>query len=313
VKITYYLDDKSEENLYCRISDGTVSESFPLEYTIVDEEWDAEGEEGYPDDPYYYTLIRFREYLSERYEILSDRGIDSILSKIKEEVAVLTEESGIQGIARKMFDDENAATGMATYDQFLLAFETHAGLDRDEYEARVIDNTLEFITEDEDEYQMDTYAGLTARLKSFVEKKSCAEIASMTNKLIWSEIYTEEGGIEKYVFLPAMLAEWENFWDNAYDEINNTEGETDHLDKLKEKSWRQFQVLMACYDAAGDIVQLAAEIEDTQLYPIAVLTMLEIFDADVCYEKYCKSELEDTDWESVEVDGMVFFVKEGEY
>lgn len=313
MKITYYLDDKSEENLYCRISDETGTESFPLEYTIVDEEWDADSEEGYPDDPYYYTLIRFKEFLSERYEILSDRGADNILALLKGEIGALTAASGIQGIARKMFDEENTAAGIATYDQFLRAFETHAGLDSDEYEARVIDNTLEFITEEEDEYQMDTYAGLTARLKAFVEKKSCAEIASMTNKLIWSEIYTEEGGIEKYVFLPAMLAGWESFWDNEYYEMTDAGGKTDHLDRLKEKSWRQFQVLMACYDAAGDVIQLAAEIDDTHLYPIAVITMLEIFDADLCYEKYCKSELEDTDWESVEVEGLVFFVKEGEY
>lgn len=308
MKVTYYLDEKNEENLYCRISDETQTESFPLAYAIVDEEWDEDAEEGSPDDPYFYTLIRFKEFLSERYEMLADRGVDNILTVLKNEVEVLTAESGIQGIARKMFDGENHLADVPSYDQFLRAFEKYSELENDEYEARVIDNTLEFITEDEDEFQMDTFAGLTARLKSFVDKKSHGEIAAMTDKEIWGAIYVE-AAIEKPVFLSEMLREWEMFWDNEYDETLKSGGETADTDKLKEKSWHQFQVFMACYNESGDNIQLAHQLDDIDLYAIAVLTMLGILDTEACLEGYCEAEFKQEDWEVVESDGGRFFVK----
>ncbi|MDQ6477519.1 hypothetical protein [Dyadobacter sp. LHD-138] len=308
MKVTYYLDEKNEENLYCRISDGTNMESFPLGYAIVDEEWDEDSEEGSPDDPYFYTLIRFKEFLLERYEMLEDRGAANVLTVLKNEVEVLTTELGIQGIARKMFNDENHLAGVPSYDQFLRAFETYSKLENDEYEARVIDNTLEFITEDEDEFQMDTHAGLTARLKSFVDKKSHAEIATMTDKEIWGAIYVE-AAMEKPVFISEMLREWEMFWDNEYEETLKSGGGTADVDKLKEKSWRQFQVFMACYNETGDNIQLAHQLDDIDLYAIAVLTMLGILDTEACFEGYCEAEFKHKDWEVIESGGERFFVK----
>ena len=70
MNVTYYLDEKSEENLYCRISDRTQTESFPLEYANVDEEMDEDSEQGSPDDPYFNKHKPFKEFILEPYEKL---------------------------------------------------------------------------------------------------------------------------------------------------------------------------------------------------------------------------------------------------
>jgi len=311
--ITYYLNGEGEENLYCRIEDETGSVSFSLGYTVDEDEWDEENEDLSPDDSYFYSLVSFKTYLEERYDTLRIEGKTDVLDLIKGEVERILEESGIQSIARSMFDNENGHDGIPAYDKFITAFEKFSGLDAEEYEALVIDNTLEFGTAEGDDFQMDTVAGLKSRLRSFVEKRSYVELGTMTSKFLWSKIYNEAGGIEKHILLPEMLLEWEIFWDNEYEELKNTGSDTANFEKAKEKSWRQFQVFMACYSDSVDIIQLAFEIDDMELYPMIVTTMLRIFDAEVCYEEYCEAEFSGDDWETVESDGVQFFLKEGDY
>jgi SH3-like domain-containing protein len=115
-----------------------------------------------------------------------------------------------------------------------------------------------------------------------------------------------------------MLNEWEMYWENKYDNIRNSVGKTNHLDELKQQSWRQFQVFMECYNDTADIIELADNIDDMKLYPMAVLTMLHIFNAETCYEEYCKLEFEETNgWTTIclnededEYDSLVFYVRE---
>lgn len=313
MEITYYLNDTEEENLFCNISADGKTISIPVGYTVEDGEWDEENAEVSPDDPYFYSLMSFKNYLNERYETLSFAGETDVLNVLKSEVEAITARAGIQGIARNMFDNENTPEGIPAYDAFIDAFEKFSGLEDGEYEALVIDNTLEFGTEDGDDFQMDTVAGLKTRLRSFIEKKSYAEIGTMTSKFIWSKIYNHAGGIEKHIFLPEMLLEWEIFWDNEYEEIKNAGGDTKNLDKAKEKSWRQFQVFMACYNDSVDIIQLAFEIDDMELYPMIVTVMLRIFDTEVCFDEYCEAEFGGDDWEKIESNGVQFFVKDGDF
>lgn len=311
--ITYYLNGKEEENLYCRIEDVGGSVSFSLGYTVDEDEWDEENEDLSPDDSYFYSLVSFKTYLEERYDTLRIEGKTDGLDLIKCEVEKIVEESGIQGVARRMFDNENGHEGIPVYDKFITAFEKFSGLGAEEYEALVIDNTLEFGTAEGDDFQMDTVAGLKSRLRSLVEKRSYVELGTMTSKFIWSKIYNDAGGIEKHILLPEMLLEWEIFWDNEYEELKNSGSDMANFGKAKEKSWRQFQVFMACYSDSVDIIQLAFEIDDMELYPMIVTTMLRIFDAEVCYEEYCEAEFSGDDWEMVESDGVQFFLKEGDY
>lgn len=212
-----------------------------------------------------------------------------------------------------MFDRENENHSLPKYNEFIQAFEKFSNLNKNDYRPQAVGQVIHFLTDDVN-YEMDTYEGKTAFLKSIIDGRSYEEIYTMTNDAIWNQIYVD-AGIEKYVFLPVMLREWERYWDNEYREFAERGKTTVHLDKRKEFSWRQFQIFMECYDNHGDSIKLASEIDDMELYPIAVVTMMEIFDTETCYSEYCELEFNSDKWESIWLNeendnSPVFYVKE---
>ena len=164
---------------------------------------------------------------------------------------------------------------------------------------------------------MDTYEGKIANLKSSIENRLYDVINVETNVNIWSEIYVD-AGIEEKVFLPKMLCEWEIYWNEKYKEIQERVGKTAHLDARKEASWRSFQVFINCYNDTDDIISLAYDIDDYFLYPLSVITMLNIFDSETCYGEYCEHEFFGStgeEWESITLNeeddnSPTFFIRE---
>jgi len=320
MKIAYYLNESRKKNLYCRISDGTERVTFSLEHTIDPKEWNVKKEEVKNDDVYFFTLIDFKKYLTNRYHELKAEGKENILTILKNEALTFLDGSGIEGIARKMFDSENEKDNLPKYDNFLLAFEKYSNLKKGDYKAKAVGSQIHFHTDNEI-YEMDTYEGKTAFLKAAIENRIYEDIYIMTNQKIWSEIYIGTG-IEKHKFLPKMLSEWRTYWEDTYQDIKEKVGKTEHLDKDKEHSWKQFQVYMECYNNSGDAIELAYEIDDFLLYPIAVIVMMQIFDADTCYQEYCELEFyESNEWESIDLndddnyddDSPVFYIKPYEF
>lgn len=314
MKVSYYLNEGRKKNLYCRISDGTERVTFSLEHTINPKEWNAKKEETKNDDIYYLVLLNFKNYLTNRYHELKAEGKEKISAILKNEATTFLDGSGIEGIARKMFDFENEKDGLPKYDTFLMAFEKHSNLTRKDYESETVGGQIHFHT-DHEVYEMDTYEGKSAFLKAIIEGDSYDEIYTETNINIWREIYVD-AGIEKHIFLPEMLNQWEQYWNKKYEEINKTVGKTDHLNKGKEQSWRQLQVYMECYDSAGDAIDLAYNINDFTLYPLAVITMMQVFNAEHCYEEYCELEFNGTEgWEPIYLDdeedseSSVFYIR----
>lgn len=302
MKVAYYLNEGRKKNLYCRISDGSQRVSFSLAYTIEKEFWNSTKEESTYEDPYHYTLGNFKEYLIKRYHELKSEGKEDILDRLKIEAETYIDGSGIEGIARKMFDMENEADKIAKYDWFIEAFEKYSGLKKGDYTAKAVGNGIYFQTKEGNSFEMDTYAGLKANLKYYVKNNSLDEIQMMTDQAIWSEIYVD-CPIEKHVFLPKMLGIWEKHWNEVYNDIKKSLGKTDHLEPMKAESWRQFQVFMECYDSATDIIGLAYDIEELEIYPMAVIAMLKILNAKVCYSEYCESEFYGKgEWESIDLD-----------
>ncbi|MGC3978271.1 MAG: hypothetical protein QM751_08655 [Paludibacteraceae bacterium] len=301
MKISYYLNNGRNKNLYCRISDGSERVTFSLDYTVDAKKWNAKNEEVNDEDVHYFTLINLKKYLAKKYHELKNEGKEDVLNRLKNEAVSLTGISGIEGIAEKIFNFFNKDNNLAEYKEFVLAFEKFSGLKKDNYKVEIIGTVIHFHTK-ETIYEMDTYEGLTSRLKSLKEERSYDEIYTETNGNIWSDIYIDPG-IEKHVFLPKMLNEWEIYWIDEYKDIRESVGRTSHLDEMKQHSWRQFQVYMACYDGAGDAIRLACEIDEDVLYPIAVIAMLDVFDADTCYGEYCESEFfGNSEWETIPFD-----------
>lgn len=313
MKIAYFLNTGRKKNLYCRISDGTERVTFSLEHSIDPKEWNAKKEETENENIYYFTLSYFKEYLTKRYFQLNSDGKENILTILKNEASDFLDGSGIEGIARNMFNIINEKNGLPKYDEYLQAFEKYTNLKKGDYEIETVGTVIHFHTK-EQIYEMDTYAGKEAELKSFIERRSYTEIYTQTKEGIWSDIYADPG-IEKHKFLPVMINEWERYWDTTYQRIKENIGKTDHMDKVKERSWREFQVYMECYDDSGDAIRLAYEIDDSDLYPIAVITMMNIFDAKTCYEEYCELEFDgSTEWESISLNDddwnrPVFYIK----
>ncbi|MES2702621.1 MAG: hypothetical protein V4649_08285 [Bacteroidota bacterium] len=311
MKVAFYLVAQRKKNLYCRISDGKERILFSLDYATDVQKWNAKKEELDLDDIHYFTLSSFRNHLTKKYFSLKAEGKSDILAILKNESELLMDNNGLDGIAKALFDLENKEAGIPLYEDFLKAFEKYTGLVKGFYKVQPLDESIHFHTEDE-EYVMDTYEGLQARLKGYLERKSYVEICTQTESWIWGEIYTD-AGIEKSKFMPRMLLAWEIFWSEKYEDVKAKVGHTNHLDERKARSWRTFQVFMECYDDSADIIELAVDIDDMNLYPLAVITMLEIFDADTCYQEYCEHEFERGEWKAITLDdddnSSVFFIK----
>lgn len=151
-------------------------------------------------------------------------------------------------------------------------------------------------------------------MKSFIDNYSYDEIYTQTDEHIWSENYLD-AGIEKSSFIPAMHNELEIYWRMLYKRIKEEIGQTEHLDESKEESWRRFKTFIELYNDSGSIIELAYNFDEMVLYPIAVITMMKLFDADVCYDEYCELEFQTgKEWESIWLDdeswdSPIFYVR----
>lgn len=317
MKVAFYLTPGRKKNLYCRINDAKDRITFSLEYAVDPQKWNSKKEILDDDDVNYYTLLEFKNYLSRKYHLLKTDGKENILNLLKNEAETLMANKGLEGVAKSLFDLENKPLGVPAFDDFIKAFEKYSSLKRDQYKAQPLDESIHFHTNDEI-YVMDTYQGLKARLKGYIERESYDEIYTQTESWIWREIYVDTG-IERHKFMPRMLSEWEVFWSEKYKRVKEEIGRTEHLDQMKAQSWRGMQVFMECYNDSGDIIELAEDVDEMDLYPISIITMLSIFDADTCYSEYCEYEFEQPDiWNSISLeedgnetdyDGPIFYIK----
>ena len=308
MKVDYYLNEESKENLYCRISDGTEQVSFSMGYEVDPATWNYDDGELELDDLYYNTLRLYKKYLTEQYEESKDKGQYETFVQLQKEAQRLTQESGIDGIVEMMFNYFNNEQDIPFYKDFVQAFEKFSKLEKGDYKVEVIDNMLHFHTHDEKVFEMDTLAGLTSRLKNSIDKLWYDDIVMSTDVDIWNEIYADPG-IEKHVFLPVMLKEWELYWEKEfknYIERFEEDGEEqkpvvmNDLELSKQESWRRFQVFMECYNDTPDIIQLAYNLDTLDIFPLAVISMVQIFDAEQCYSEYCDLEFcEENGWEFI--------------
>lgn len=311
MKITYYLDKGKVENLYCRINDGKEQIAFSLDTVVDSKDWDAKNETVGMDSGYLLTLFHLKKYISEKCVLLKNEGKEDILELLKNEVILLMKDSGLQSIAENLFDYYNKPRGLPECREFIQAFEKFSKLTKGQYRTDIMDTLICFHTEDKS-YIMETYEGRKHTLKSFLECRSYDEIYTETDWSIWSEIYMDPG-IIKSEFMPVFLSEWEIYWRKQY-QLGKEFGEkTNHLDEMKQKSWRQVQVFMACLDNGVDVIRLADNFNGIELLPIAVISMLQIYDSNTCYDEYCELDFFGcNDWQSISLgdDAPMFFIQQ---
>lgn len=298
MKISYCLNDNQTNNLCCHITDDNDEVTFEMGYTVNPKKWNSKKEEIDQEDIRYFTLSHFKQYITKRQEELKKEGNGTVVTFVKNEILPFIEKEGIEGLECKLFDDENRNDDVPEYKDFIRAFEKFSGLKRSDYKIEAIESFILFHTKDS-VYEMDTYEGKTKRLRSMIDNRYYEDIFVATNAAIWSEIYLD-GGISKGEFIPQMQKEWEIYWNEKFRNAMENNGNVNRLTQLKETSWKRFQVYMECFDENADIIDAAFEIDMDVLYPLAIITMMNIFDADTCYTEYC--EMEFAEWEDIVLD-----------
>jgi len=280
-------------------------------YSPKKSDWDYTKNELKWNHPYYFTIEVLKKY------ILSFNDTSENIVKEINKIESILKIGGISKLAEFLFDWDNKDNSVPQYSYFIEAFEfflKSKGKNEKSYELQTVGEVIYFRIDEEEEYIMNTYEGKIEELKHFIEKRSYSDIYTMTNENIWSEIYLD-AGIEKEQFIPVMHNLWEEYWDNLYTSVKKEVGNTSHLDKSKERSWRQFQIFSESYNDIGDIIKYAYALDDMNMYPLAVVSMMNIFDAEVCYSEYCEYEFESGDWESIWVNDEddtkpIFYLKE---
>ncbi|WP_411765899.1 DUF4365 domain-containing protein [Winogradskyella sp. A3E31] len=268
-----------------------------LNYKPEKDEWDNNKGELKWNNPYHYVIDDIKKY------VLGFNNNNEDSEKAINQIELQIKTGGISKLAEFLFDWNNRDNDVPKYSNFVEAFEyflESEGKGGELYVLQTVGEVIYFRTGGV-EYIINTYEGKIEELKYLIEKRAYSEIYTMTNENIWSEIYLD-AGIEKAYFIPVMHNLWEEYWDNLYKRIKKEVGKTNHLDKSKERSWRQFQIFSESYNDVGDVIKYAYALDDMDIYPLAVVSMMNIFDADVCYLEYCEYEFEMGDWESICVD-----------
>ncbi|OPC02375.1 hypothetical protein BAS09_11740 [Elizabethkingia ursingii] len=288
--------------------------TLDLFYRPRRQEWDKEKSFLIWENQYYYTLLNFENYIRSEFAKTKKNKISFI--KLMNSLNMIID-GNIENLQEFLFNLKNKDNQIPKYKDFINAFEEYSKLNRKQYEAQSLDSIIIFKTK-ENCYELSCYESLTQHLKSYIENYSYSEIYTETNEHIWSEIYLDTG-IEKSKFIPVMQNELERYWHVLYKRIREEIGRTEHLDESKEQSWRMFKTFSDLYNDTVNIIELAYDFDDMVLYPIAVISMMKIFNPEVCYTEYCELELDASgEWESICLDNNnqespIFHIKPSEF
>lgn len=300
--IFYSNYHETRKTIHLNINYNKKSIILDLFYKPKQKEWDKSESFLNWESQYHYSLIGLKKYISFLFE--KTKQSKATFNDLETEVKSIIN-GNIENVQEFIFDYDNRDSDVPKYRDFLKAFEFHSKLTRKQYEAQALGNIIHIKTKN-GEFELSCYQSLTENLKSYIDNYSYDEIYTETNEHIWSEIYID-AGIEKSRFIPVMQKELERYWQTLYKRIQEEIGRTNHLDKSKEESWRMFQTFIELYNDSGSIIELAYDFDDTVFYPIAVISMMQIFNAEVCYEEYCELEFyAGKEWESICIDDESF-------
>lgn len=289
----------NNEGLSLNIEFRSYSKTINLLHKPKRKNWNFEKRELEYTEPYYFCIERLIQYIKSEFKNKYKKDfivvLEEIISKIEEWILA----GGLYKVSEIFFDLDNQETKIPKFKQFIDAFEFFSKLEKEKYDIQILGSCIIFMTKNKD-FIIDTYEGKQIELKSYIDSNSFDEIYTMTDEWIWGEIYID-AGIEKAKFIPILIKKWENYWDELYEKINKQIGHTSHLDKLKERSWREFSLFTESYSDSTNIIELAYEFDESTLYPLSVLTMLEIFNMEVCLDEYCELEFDAKDeWQLID-------------
>ena len=296
--VSYSDSYETKETIHINLQYKKKAIILDLFYKPKKKEWNKEEYFLNWQSQYYYSLANFNRHIHLLFEKMqkSMTSFNNLEAEVKSII-----NGNIENVQEFLFDYNNRDNDIPKYSDFIRAFEFHSKLTRKQYEAQSLGNTIHIKTK-MGNFELSCYQSLTENLKSYIDNCSYDEIYTQTDENIWSEIYVD-AGIEKSKFIPVMQNELERYWRVLYKRIKEEIGRTDHLDIKKEESWRMFKTFIELYNDSGSIIELAYDFDEMVLYPIAVISMMQIFNADVCYGEYCELEFDaGKEWESICID-----------
>jgi len=311
MNISYKLNTENKGEIQICLQYKKQKASLDLDYIPKKNHWSIEKSFLTWENVYYYSLVNFEKYIINQFESKNRRSLKKLVTELNFIV-----QGKIENIAEFIFDFSNKGSKVPKYAEFIQAFEQHSKLNKTHYEACAFDFSIHFKTS-KGTYEVSTYESLSECLNYYFQNGSYDEIYTETNENIWKEIYIDQG-IEKSKFIPVMQNEWEHYWTRLYDKIRKEIGRTEHLNDKKEESWKRFILFVNLFNDADNAIELAFDFDDMVLYPMAVITMLRIFDLETCFDEYCEYEFyEINNWESIDIynnmDSSLFYIRSLEF
>lgn len=307
-QFNYFISDEKKGQLHLLISNDRKFGLVNLKYSPPKRSWNKISKELAMEDPFYFTLKDFEAFIQTRFLELKTSKTKNFFDIVLQEVSRFSE-CGIKKIAEFIFNFNNKKFDIQDFNSFLKAFEHYTQLRPSQYQVVAIGKNLIFKTKDKS-FEIETYESLTAKLNEYITDKFYDEIYLNTDEYIWNEVFLNSD-IKKHEFIPRMLNEWEGYWGSIYQEIKNELGHTHHLDKHKDISFKKLEKLFELYNETDNIIQLAYELDELELFPLAVTAMVNISDSESCFNEYCNMEFsksdiwtdiylaeDDNDWES---------------
>ncbi|MCJ8145358.1 DUF4365 domain-containing protein [Acinetobacter sp. A3.8] len=332
-----------EDDSYCEIINSEVdglelivntenySENIKLSYKPKNSDWDDDRNRLKWTDRRYFLFEKLLNYISS---VMQSCDIYKLTEAV-EEIKCLIKQGGLNKVDEFLFDYNNIDSDIPKYAEFINTIERFLflnELDKHGLEVCTGDEEVYFYINNES-YIVDTFEGKIKNLKDCIDNQSYNDLLAMTDISIWSTIYCD-AGIEKDKFIPVMYDLWEMYWDDEYERIKKSIKEcqnanvvvdensltaTKYLDKLKNKSWRSFQLFSEGYNDAGDIIAYAYNLDFSILYPMAIVAMMNVFDQEICYWEYCDFHFSSENWELIFMDDELddskpaFYIQKIEY
>ncbi len=305
--IEYLPSDKNVPKLIMSVCDGIQDQTIEIPYdlpfdpTTVWRSTDASSE-----------ALRSIEYFLRWRHTQIRKGASGSFKETIEEVQNWLSEYGLKESQARIFDAKNSGNDVPCAADFVAAFQKYTGLRKEQFVVDFWENTVHFETS-QFSYELTTWQSHALNLRSWTQSDAIEELYCETLPHIWNEIFVDPG-IDKVTLFPVLLWMWHDHW-NDLPRSQAFQGDK-RLNARKEDSWRTLDMFRKLYDDAVAPVMLSYELDEDLLYPLVVLSMLDIYDTDTCYSEYCEFELfGEDDWEMIELnedsddDDLLFFVR----
>lgn len=282
----YFL---GENNSLClSVNIGKKSKNFDFYYNPK-KNWNQKLEKLDSDDPYYYSLKSFENFITSQIYKKRDNIELNIIKMIG---------GNIQNLAANLFNLRNHNYEIPEYFEFIEAFEHYSKLDKSKYKTIVIEDLIQIKTKKK-WYEIHTLESRIKRIQYYIENRFYEEIHVFTSFSAWSEVYRDYG-LLKHQFIPVFLREWDYYWEHEYEISEKLNTPKSHIDELKNNRLMKFDKFSDLYNETNDVIELAFDLDYEIFYPIAIITMYNILGSDIL-SLYSEFELEDEDEEWIEI------------